>query len=79
MKTNIKENKPLRETAVSKAALLKRYFTLKNKLETLNKIKECADYNETFKIIRLNKLIFITKRKVRILESHLEHALEAVC
>ena len=64
------------QTAVSKSALLSRYFMLENRLETLNKIKECA--YEEFKIRRLNKLIFITKRKVRILENHLEHALEAV-
>ena len=67
------------QTDVSKSALLSRYFMLENRLKILNRIKECTYYNESFKIRRLNKLIFITKRKVRILENHLEHALKAVC
>ena len=67
------------QSCVSKSALLNRYFMLYKRLKRLNKIKDCTYYNESFKIRRLNKLIFVTKRKVRILENHLEHALQAVC
>jgi len=78
MKNDINENKAFSQTSASKSTLLSRYFMLENRLKILNRIKECTYYNESFKIRRLNKLIFITKRKVNILENHLEHALEAV-
>jgi hypothetical protein len=66
------------KTGVTKPALLSRYFILENRLKILNRIKERTYYNELFKIRRLNKLIFITKRKVLILENHLSNSLQSV-
>jgi hypothetical protein len=74
--SNINQAEQLRKNAVSKSALLKRYFTLENRLEILNKIKEYTYYNNSFKIRKLNKLIFVTKRKVKILENYLRHILK---
>ena len=76
---NLDQTPPLHKTSVSKSALLSRYFMLENRLQILNRIKDFTYYNESFKIRRVNKLIFITKRKVRILENHLEHTMQAVC
>lgn len=79
MKKSINEKEQCVQTDVRKSDLLDRYFILENRLQILNRIKECTYYNETIKIRRLNKLIFITKRKVRILQNHLEHAFQTVC
>ena len=78
MKTDNTQTPQLSQNDVSKSSLLSRCFILKNRLQILNIIKDCTYYNESFKIRRLNKLIFITKRKVRILENHLKHTMQAV-
>ena len=46
---------------------LDRYFVLEQRIENLERIKSCIYFNETQKIIRVNKLLSITKRKYRIL------------
>lgn len=50
--------------------LLTRYFILEARLKTLNRIKQCICHDD---FRRVNKLIFITKRKVSILEKHLNN------